>query len=80
MKRNLVLMSATLAVALLAACSRKPGPESESAPSTPTAPAKPVSMNKADYPVFPDADSGADPAVSAEQGGKGSRSPTSSRL
>jgi microcin C transport system substrate-binding protein len=28
-------------------------------------------MNKADYPVFPDADAGADPAVSAEQGGKG---------
>src|SRR5262245_41797525 len=30
-----------------------------------------VSMNKDDYPVFPDADAGADPAVSAEQGGKG---------
>lgn len=30
-----------------------------------------VSMNKADYPVFPDADKGADPAVPAEQGGKG---------
>jgi microcin C transport system substrate-binding protein len=28
-------------------------------------------MNKADYPVFPDADAGADPSVSAEQGGKG---------
>ena len=31
----------------------------------------PVSMDKNDYPVFPDADSGADPAVSAEQGGRG---------
>jgi microcin C transport system substrate-binding protein len=30
-----------------------------------------VSTNKADYPVFPDADAGADPSVSAEQGGKG---------
>lgn len=30
-----------------------------------------VSMNKADYPVFPDADKGADPTVPAEQGGKG---------
>jgi hypothetical protein len=29
-----------------------------------------VSLNKDDYPVFPDADAGADPAVSAEQGGK----------
>ena len=28
-------------------------------------------MNKADYPVFPDADAGADPSVPAEQGGKG---------
>ena len=26
---------------------------------------------KADYPVFPDADKGADPAVPAEQGGRG---------
>ncbi len=30
-----------------------------------------VSLNKADYPVFPDADAGADPAVPAEQGGRG---------
>jgi microcin C transport system substrate-binding protein len=28
-------------------------------------------MNKDDYPVFPDADAGADPAVPADQGGKG---------
>ncbi|MCZ6769702.1 MAG: extracellular solute-binding protein [Acidobacteria bacterium] len=34
-------------------------------------PRGPVSMDKNDYPVFPDADAGADPAVSAEQGGKG---------
>ena len=30
-----------------------------------------MSLNKADYPVFPDADAGADPSVPAEQGGKG---------
>jgi microcin C transport system substrate-binding protein len=30
-----------------------------------------ASLNKEDYSVFPDADSGADPAVSAEMGGKG---------
>ena len=30
-----------------------------------------VSMNKADYPVIPNADAGADPSVPAEQGGKG---------
>jgi len=36
-----------------------------------TAPTSPVSANKDDYPVFPNADAGADPAVPAEQGGKG---------
>jgi microcin C transport system substrate-binding protein len=30
-----------------------------------------ASLNKDDYPVFPDADTGADPAVTAEQGGNG---------
>src|SRR5215216_5720583 len=30
-----------------------------------------VSTNKSDYPVFPNADAGADAAVSAQQGGKG---------
>ena len=30
-----------------------------------------ASLNKEDYPVFPDADAGADPAVPPEQGGKG---------
>ena len=34
-------------------------------------PRGPVSMDKNDYPVFPDADSGADPSVSAEEGGRG---------
>lgn len=47
-----------------------------SAPSDPTS-SQPgssnnnASLNKDDYPVFPDADAGADPAVSAEMGGKG---------
>src|SRR5262245_9888079 len=30
-----------------------------------------ASLNKDDYPAFPDADAGADPSVSADQGGKG---------
>jgi len=34
-------------------------------------PRGPVSLDKIDYPVFPDADAGADPFVSPEQGGKG---------
>jgi len=39
--------------------------------STTTTSNEKASSNKDDYPVFPDADVGADPAVSAEQGGKG---------
>jgi len=34
-------------------------------------PPEPVSMDKSDYPVFPDADAGADPSVPAEEGGAG---------
>ena len=34
-------------------------------------PRGPVSMDKNDYPVFPNADAGADPAISAEDGGAG---------
>ena len=36
-----------------------------------SAPATTVSIDKSDYPVFPDADEGADPNVSAEEGGRG---------
>jgi microcin C transport system substrate-binding protein len=59
-------------IGLAAGCGKSPAPESNSGtPSAPAARTGPVSMNKADYPVFPDADAGADPSVSAEQGGKG---------
>jgi microcin C transport system substrate-binding protein len=61
-----------LVVLLISGCSggSKPAATSETA-SAPVAPTTPVSTNKDDYPVFPDADAGADPAVPAEQGGKG---------
>jgi len=71
MKRNLFLLIAGLALGLTGACSRSSPPENGSGASTPSAPSGPVSMNKGDYPVFPDADAGADSAVPAEQGGKG---------
>jgi microcin C transport system substrate-binding protein len=56
----------------LAACSR-PGTDKPSGTSTvvPTATISNASLNKEDYAVFPDPDSGADPSVPAEQGGKG---------
>src|SRR5215468_98184 len=71
MKLRLLGLSVALA-ALTVACSKSPSPErTSSSPATPTAPSTPVSTNKNDYPVFPNADAGADPSVSAEQGGKG---------
>ena len=39
--------------------------------STDLQPRGEVSLDKNDYPIFPDADAGADPSVSAEEGGKG---------
>jgi len=70
-KRNLLVLISCLALAITAGCGRGSAPESGSGGTTPAARSGPVSMNKADYPVFPDADSGADPSVPAEEGGKG---------
>src|SRR5947199_8579338 len=60
-----------LALALTAGCSNSTPDNPSGSASTPTARTTPVSTNKDDYPVFPDADAGADPSVPAEQGGKG---------
>ena len=71
MKSYLLLIMMALAVAL-SGCSRRSNPENDSETSVgPSTLSKPVSMNKEDYPVFPDADEGADSSVPAEQGGKG---------
>jgi len=55
---------------LLVSCSGgdAPGPGGSSGPAASN---NSASVNKDDYPVFPDADAGADPSVPAEQGGKG---------
>lgn len=77
MKRTPLLRSLLPTLLLLAAaggvsgCSRSSSPQEEDASSAPAGRSGPVSTNKDDYPVFPDADSGADPSVPAEQGGKG---------
>ena len=58
-------------------CSRRQGaagarrPDLDPTPTIPSAPTEPVSLDKNDYPVFPDADAGADPEVLAEDGGAG---------
>ena len=68
---RVVATSALMAflITLSAACGGGSGPEAERTGATPAAgagasPRANVSMDKNDYPVFPDADSGADPAVS----------------
>ena len=72
MKNRLLIVIAGLCVAMAAGCGGGSGPAPEGgSASQPVAPSGPVSTNKADYPVFPDADAGADPSVPAEQGGKG---------
>ena len=71
MKRHAnVFWTVTLALAFTAGCS-SPASDTNSGSSDPTASSGPVSANKDDYPVFPDADAGADSSVSVDQGGKG---------
>jgi len=65
-----LILSLALTVSVVASCGGGKSPESGGS-GNPTASNNKASLNKADYPVFPDADKGADPAVSAEQGGKG---------
>ena len=63
---------AALSIAVMAAACGGSDPESGSAdPTGPLADRSAVSLDKNDYPVFPDADAGADPTVSAEDGGAG---------
>jgi microcin C transport system substrate-binding protein len=70
MRRLLSFLSVTALVLQLASCSGADAP-SGGGPSGPAASNVNASLNKDDYPVFHDADAGADPAVPAEQGGKG---------
>ena len=63
---------AVLLLAVVAAACGGSGPESGPAGTpSPAADRSGVSLDKNDYPVFLDADAGADPAVSAEDGGAG---------
>src|SRR2546421_4998654 len=59
-------------VLLCAACGgSQPQPQNSPTRSAPTSAAINVSTDKNAYPVFPNADAGADPSVPAEMGGKG---------
>jgi microcin C transport system substrate-binding protein len=68
--RSLFLLSALLVSACGGGTNREQ--QSQASNTSPAAASRGnVSTDKNDYPVFPNADVGADPAVTAEQGGKG---------
>ena len=62
---------ALLVSVLAVSCGGSSSPPASSSPGAASAPGAPVSLDKNSYAVFPDADSGADPSIPAEQGGKG---------
>src|SRR5262245_34504433 len=64
-------IAAIVLLSCVAGCGSSATPPSSDSSSVPARAAANVSLNKNDYPVFPDADAGADPSVPAEQGGKG---------
>src|SRR5687768_15165778 len=72
-----VVAKSTLIAGLLSlsvACGGGADPEANRGGTTPASgggPAANVNFDKNAYPVFPNADSGADPSVPAEQGGRG---------
>src|SRR5215470_5143065 len=71
--RNLQVRPLFLVAALIASgCGggTQEQPQGSNAPASASSRAN-VSMDKNAYPVFPNADAGADPSVPAEQGGKG---------
>ena len=70
-KTNIATLSLLVACTIAACGGGEPASTQAANAPAPTAPSAPVSLDKNDYPVFPDADAGADPAVSAEQGGRG---------
>ena len=64
-------LSLFIALVLASGCGRpQPAPDADSN-SPEAALNSAATLNKYAYPVFPNADAGADPAVPAEQGGKG---------
>src|SRR5215510_16335937 len=67
---SLFVLAALLASACGGGTSQQQQPQGSTA-SAPAASRANVSMDKNAYAVFPNADAGADPSVSAEQGGKG---------
>jgi len=70
-KHSKLCLALVLCLTVVAGCSGGNAPDESSSASKAGAAVSNVSLNKDDYPVFPNADAGADTAVPAEQGGKG---------
>ena len=70
---NVWVTGLAVATLLTTACGGGSAPPPANNPGSSSAPATPgnVSLDKNSYPVFANADAGADPSVPAEQGGKG---------
>ncbi len=64
-------LATAAAACSLVACGGSQPPPSPTGAAAPTQAATPVSLDKNVYPVFPNADEGADPTVSADLGGRG---------
>src|SRR6188768_2817135 len=71
MRKCLVFVCVGVMTLMMASCGGGDAGPGAGGSSMPTASNSKASLNKDDYPVFPNADAGADPAVPAEQGGKG---------
>src|SRR5262245_32604886 len=71
MWRRLAFLCVPVLSLLSASCGGGDKGPSPNGPAAPTTSNDNASTNKDDYPVFPDADAGADPSVPAEMGGKG---------
>src|SRR5580700_9056043 len=70
MRRRTTAAVVTLLALIMVACGGS-APQTGQPAAAPAASRAAASTDKNAYPVFPDADAGADPSVSAEQGGKG---------
>ena len=70
LKRWNLIVCLLVSVAIVTGCGSNKGPE-QNGSTNPTESNNSASLNKDSYAVFPDADSGSDPAVSADKGGKG---------
>ena len=72
MTNRLLVLVTAFALVIIAGCGQRSEPKTNSASESGSAPSGPVSMNKADYPVFPDATPAPIPPFPQSKAEKGS--------